>query len=180
MRRRRSVNPRRAIFIGVEGISDRALVRFLGKCCERKGLHLHLDVKPANGGDSVAVVQAAARHAPKRSEYSKKLVLLDKDRIEQDKKTGRDALVVASSYRLEIILLNPNLEGLLFRLYSGNERRQIRAQDAMKELKRVWPEYDKPPTADQLDQRFKATDLLRSARYDEHLQRLLKIFRLQV
>ena len=175
MRRRHSVKPRRAIFIGVEGISDRAFVRFLERCCERKGLHLHLDVKPAGGGDSVAVVESAVRYISKRPDYSEQLVLLDNDRIEQDKKAGRNAEVVASANRLEIILLNPKLEGLLLRLQAGHERRQVRSQDALKELKKVWPEYGKPPTADQLDQRFGVSDLLRVAQHDVHLQRLLEI-----
>ena len=53
MRRSRPVEPRRVIFIGVEGPSDRAFVRFLDRCSDRERLHLHLDVKPANGGDTV-------------------------------------------------------------------------------------------------------------------------------
>lgn len=173
--RRPSVKPRRAIFIGVEGISDRAFVRFLDRCCERKGLHVHLDVKPAGGGDSVTVVEASAHYISRRSGYSEQLVLLDNDRIEQDKKAGRNAEVVASANKFEIILLNPNLEGLLLKLHPGHERRQVGSQDALKELKKVWPEYSKPPTADQLDQRFGVSDLLRVAQHDEHLQRLLEI-----
>ena len=136
---------------------------------------MHLDVKPAGGGDSVTVVESSARYISKRSGYSEQLVLLDNDRIEQDKKAGRNAEVVASANRLEIILLNPKLEGLLLRLHAGHERRQVRSQDALKELKKVWPEYGKPPTADQLDQRFGVPDLLRVAQHDEHLQRLLEI-----
>ncbi|MDE0157597.1 MAG: hypothetical protein OXS28_18595 [Gammaproteobacteria bacterium] len=132
-------------------------------------------MKPAGGGDSVTVVETAARHISKRSGYSEQLVLLDNDRIRQDKKAGRNAEFVASANRLEIILLNPNLEGLLLKLHSGQERRQVRSQDALKELRKVWPEYDKPPTADQLDQRFGVSDLLRVAQHDEHLQKLLEI-----
>ena len=56
MRRRRSVEPRRVIFIGVEGESDRAFVQLLQRCCDREGRHLHLLVKPGSGGDSVSVV----------------------------------------------------------------------------------------------------------------------------
>lgn len=150
-------------------------MRFLERCCKRKGLHLHLDVKPAGGGDSVTVVKSAVRYISKRPDYSEQLVLLDNDRIEQDKKAGRNAEVVASANGFEIILLNPNLEGLLLKLHPGHERRQVGSQDALKELKKVWPEYGKPPTADQLDQRFDLPDLLRVAQHDEHLQRLLEI-----
>ena len=56
MRRRRSVEPRRVIFIGVEGESDRAFVQFLQRCCDGEGRRLHLRMKPGSGGDSVSVV----------------------------------------------------------------------------------------------------------------------------
>ena len=68
MGRRGGIQRRRVIFIGVEGKSDRAFVNFLARVCDDAGLHLHLDVKPATGGDSVAVgfgsidLRRAARH----------------------------------------------------------------------------------------------------------------------
>lgn len=79
--RRRSVEPRRVIFIGVEGKSDQAFARFLGHCCQEAGLHLH----------------------------------------------------------------------------------------------KVWPEYSKQLTADQLIQRFALSDVQRAAQCDSELQRLLKV-----
>ena len=175
MRRPRSVEPRRVIFIGVEGPSDRAFVRFLGKCCDRQGLHLHLEVKPAKGGDSVVVVQAAASYASRRPSFVPRLVLLDEDRIERDMQYGRDAAATASINGLDLILQSPNLEGLLLRLHSGYERRRIQAQDAMKELQKVWPAYSKSLTAAQLDQRFGLSDVLRAAEYDGHLRKLLEM-----
>ena len=175
--RRRSVKPRRVIFIGVEGKSDQAFVRFLGHCCEEAGLHLHLKVKPGNGGDSVAVVEEAARHLKRsgKSNISDRLVLLDRDRIEQDLQAGRDARAVASKAKLEIIFQEPNLEGLLIRLHPGQENRRIAADNTMAELRKVWPEYSKPPTADQLSQRFALSDVQRAAQYDSELQRLLEV-----
>ena len=71
--------------------------------------------------------------------------------------------------------LDPNLEGLLLRLHSGQERRSIAPGDTLKELRKVWPEYRKPPTAAQLRQRFDLPALRRAARYDQELQRLLAI-----
>ena len=175
--RRRSVEPRRVIFIGVEGKSDQAFVRFLGHCCEEAGLHLHLEVKPGNGGDSVAVVEEAARHLKRsgKSNISDRLVLLDRDRIKQDLQAGRDAQAVASKAKLEIIFQEPNLEGLLIRLHPGQENRRIAADNAITELKKVWPEYSKPPTADQLSQRFTLSDVQRAAQHDSELQRLLEV-----
>ena len=176
--RRNRVERRRVIFIGVEGTSDRAFVRFLQNCCDEKGLHLHLDTKSADGGDSVVVVEEAARYLnrhPGRRDISDKLVLLDSDRIRQDKQAGRDAQSVASKENLELIFQNPNLEGLLLRLHEGYERRKI-VNNAEAELKKVWPEYSKKQlTADQLSQRFSLSDLQRAAQYDDELKRLLKI-----
>ena len=178
MRRRPSVKPRRVIFIGVEGKSDRAFARFLQRCCDGEDRHLHLDIKPGGGGDSVTVVEEAgrylARHSAKR-DIGDKLVLLDRDRIEADLKAGRDAQAATSRWNLKMLFQDPNLEGLLFRLHPGREQRRITAGDAMAELRKVWPEYRKPPTADQLSRRFTLSDVRRAARYDEELQKLLEI-----
>ena len=178
MRRRRSVEPRRVIFIGVEGVSDRAFAQFLQRCCENEGRRLHLIVKPGSGGDSVSVVEEAAHHLARHSakrDIGDRLVLLDRDRIPKDLKAGRDAQAVASGGNLKILFQDPNLEGLLFRLHQGCERRRVTAGDAMTELRKVWPEYRKPPTADQLSRRFTLSDVRRAARHDEELQQLLEI-----
>lgn len=95
MRRPGRVQRRRVVFIGVEGKSDRAFARFLGGVFEDAGLHLHLDVRPASGGDSVAVDEETGRrlrrHPDPRS-ISERLVPLDSDRIEADKAAGRDVV----------------------------------------------------------------------------------------
>ncbi len=175
--RRYKFERRRVIFIGVEGVSDRAFVRFLHDCCDEKGLHLHLNTKPADGGDSVVVVEEAARYLNRhfeRRDISDRLVLLDSDCIERDRQAGRDAQSVASKEKLKLIFLHPNLEGLLLRLHEGYESRKI-GNNAEAELRKVWPEYSKQLTADQLSQRFALSDLQRAAQYDTELKRLLKI-----
>ena len=156
MRRRGGVERRRVVLIGVEGKSDRAFARFLGGVCEDAGLHLHLDVKPAHGGDSAAVVEETGRrlkrHPDPRS-ISARLVLLDSDRIEADRAAGRDARVVARDRGLEVVLMTPNLEGLLVRLYDGRETHVIAPREAERQLRGLWPGYHKgvvacrPPAA---------------------------------
>lgn len=179
MPQRRPVEPRRVIFIGVEGKSDRAFAQFLQFCCDGEGLHLHLNVMMGSGGDSVFVVREAARHLTRhfdRRDISHCLVLLDRDRHPQDLQAGRDPQAVASRSNLEIIFQNPNLEGLLLRLHQGHERREIAAAGSLTELRRVWPEYSKSSlTANQLKRRFAVSDLGRAARYDEGLRRLLEV-----
>ena len=89
LRRPNPVEPKQVIFIGVEGKSDRAFAQFLQRCCDEECLHLHVDIETGHGGDSVVVVQEAARHLtrhPGKQDISAKLVLLDSDRI---RKTGK-------------------------------------------------------------------------------------------
>lgn len=176
MRRRSRIEPRRIIFIGVEGPSERSFVQLLARCCDDAELHLHLEAKPATGGDTLAIVEEANRRLerhPARKEIKTRIVLLDRDRLEQDLKAGRDARAFASKRKIEIVFQEPNLEGLLLRLHPGQEHRRVSTHDALAELRKVWPEYRKPPTAYQLRQRFAVSDLRRAARHDRELRKLL-------
>ena len=178
MRRRRLVEPRRAIFVGTEAESERAFAGFLARCCDGAGLHVHLDIKPGTGGDSLSVVEEARRYLSRnagRRQFEHTLVLLDRDRVDEDRAAGRDAPALAARSSLEIIYQDPNLEGLLFRLLPGNEQRRLAATRAGTELGRAWQEYRKPPTVDQLERRFELGDVQRAARYDHELRRLLDI-----
>ena len=177
MRRRGGVQRRRVIFIGVEGKSDRAFVQFLQRVCDEEGLHLHLDVKPGSGGDSLQVVDHARRrlnrHLDRRA-LKARLVLLDSDRIAQDRLAGRDAVAEASRLKLDVVLMTPNLEGLLVRLHEGYEARTIGPNDVETQLRSLWPQYNKGSlSSDQLRRRFALADLKRAARHDPELRKLL-------
>ena len=182
MRRRHAIEPRRVVFIGCEGKSEQAFARFLGDCCDTEGLRLHLRVKSMHGGDSLSVVEQSGRYLAKHPgmrSIDARLVLLDRDRMPDDLRAGRDAEGAARSHGLEVIVQNPNLEGVLLRLHAGHERRQVAARDAAAELRKVWPEYRKPPAADRLTERFATSDLRRAARHDGRLRRLLDVLGLR-
>lgn len=182
MRRRHAIEPRRAVFIGCEGESEQAFARFLGNCCEAEGLHLHMHVKSMQGGDSLSVVEAAGRYLarhPGKRDIGVRLVLLDQDRMKDDRRAGRDAERAASNHGFKVIVQNPNLEGVLLRLHAGHEQRRVAARGALAELRRVWPEYRKPPSADSLIERFALFDLWRAARHDDQLRRLLDVLGLR-
>ncbi len=176
--RRRSIQPRRSFFIAGEGRSERAFVGFLQRLCNEAGLHVHLHIKPQDGGGSVAVIEQAGRWLKRnrsRREYQARLVLLDRDRIEAEPQEGIQAQAAATRYKLTIVFQDPNLEGLLVRLHAGQEQRKIRASNSESELRKMWPEYQKPPTAEQLRQRFTLDDVRRAATYDQHLRKLLEV-----
>ena len=178
MRSRSPVQRRRPIFVGVEGKSEQAFVRFLQHCCDESGLFIHLVCFAGNGGDTVSVVQEGHRSLMRRSgsrAMRDRIVVLDADRSKADVRSGRDARAEASRLGLKVIFQEPNLEGLLVRLHPGCERRVVRPENATERLRRVWPGYRKPPTHIQLLERFRLADLKRAAQHDEDLQLLLGI-----
>ena len=177
MRRRSVVPPRKAFFIGVEGRSDEAFIAFLQRCCDRQGLYVHLKASAAGGGSPRSVVEDVGRAIVRSSprQFAARLVLLDADRIETDPREGREASAAAKRYGLRLVYSRPNLEGLLVRLHVGHERSRVTARHAMRELQVLWPEYRKPPSADELQQRFTMADLTRAARYDRQLRTLLQV-----
>ena len=49
----------------------------------------------------------------------------------------------------------------------------------MRELRKVWPEYRKPPAANRLRQRFDLSALRRAAEHDGELRKLLVVVGLE-
>ena len=179
MARRRLVPRRRRIFIGAEGESERSFAKWLGRLCDEADLHVHLDVRVCGGGDSFAVARYALKQYRERyktyGRFSAGLILLDADRIEEDRSHGRDPLTAIGGERLSLVYLKPKIEGLLFRLYPGYENRPVSAHDAERSLQQLWPEYVKPASANALGRRFKLDDLRRVSWHDADLRRLLAI-----
>lgn len=148
----------------------------LQRYCDIVGQDVHLKTWVAGGGDSLAVVDGMVRHLRRASfkrEIDKKLVLLDEDRMASDRNSGRDARASARRVGIDLVILLPNLEGLLLRLHPGHEQRRVPANQTERELRKLWPDYKKPPNANDLQKRFSVDDLHRAARYDLHLERLL-------
>lgn len=111
-RRLPTVKPRRPVFIGVEGKSEQAFVRFLQHLCDKHGRNLSLICARGSGGDTVAIVKEAHRSLKRRRgriQYKHRLVLLDQDRVDADRQGGRDADAIASELGFEIIYQAPIL-----------------------------------------------------------------------
>ena len=174
----RRIPRRRRIFVGAEGESERAFAAWLQRLCDAQGRHLHLKIFVADGGDGVSVVEHCAKAIRKNKPHDKRLVLLDSDRLAEDRRNGRDPAPVATRAGIELVLLEPNLEGLILRLHEGWETRKPAPGSVKNDLKKLWPGYRKRASADDLERRFGVDDLRRAARHDEHLRTLLKALEL--
>jgi len=175
--RRRFVLRRERVFVTAEGDGDRAFARWLGELCDGQGLHLHLDVVVAGGGDARRVVEYAVEQRRRRNGFLERdkvaLVLLDADRVAEDRAAGRDPETVAGRGDLQLVYLTPNLEGLLVRLHPGYEARLLTPNEARRRLKQLWPDYDKPASAAALGRRFDLDDLRRVGAHDDGLRDVL-------
>ena len=123
-------------------------MRFLQQCCTEAALNVHLRSWEGSGGDSLSVVRDMSRYLRRQQftpEVETKLVLVDEDRIDEDYRNGRDARAFARQSGIGIVLQTPNLEGVLLRLHPDNEQRAVSANDAERELKRVWQSYESRP-----------------------------------
>ena len=165
---------RKRIFVGAEGESERAFAAWLQRLCDDRGLHLHLDVFVAGGGDGAGIVRRCAERCERREPCVRRLVLLDADRIPEDRTNDRAPEPIAAEADIDLILLEPDLEGVLLRLHKGQETRKPARRNTESELRKFWPDYRKPPTADDLERRFDLGDLRRAAKRDTHLRRLLE------
>ena len=126
----------------------------------------------------MTIVREAHRSLMKRrgqTQYKERLVLLDRDRVDADLQAGLDAEAIASELGFRIIYQDPNLEGLLIRLHVGSEQKSVKRGIEGERLRKLWREYSKPPTAQQLIRKFGLDDLRRAALYDEGLRRLLDV-----
>ena len=102
-------------------------------------------------------------------------ILLDADRLEEDRPRGRDPRKAVEPGSPHLVYLKPNLEGLLLRLHPDRAARFATAHDAARLLQTFWPEYVKPIPADALGRRFRLDDLRRAAQCDPGLRGILEM-----
>ena len=177
MARRRAWRPvRKRIFFGTEGESEAAFGSFLQKLCNSNNLHLHLDICKGRGGSPMDVLMSSVngrKRGRRHGEYAASICIMDCDRLDVDPRR-QEIRDLANKERLDLVLQNPDFEGLLVRLHPGQETRQIPVGRSQVELRRHWQDYAKPPIAKSLADRFDLADLGRAAAYDEDLRRLLR------
>ena len=175
---RPSVPRRKRFFIGAEGESEKSFARWLERLRNHPNPIVHLDIAVCDGGDSLAIANHAVnryrKHTHERGKFAAGLILLDSDRIKQDRSNNRDPDIALKDQRgIRLVYLTPNLEGLLLRLHAGHEQEFVATDKALRALRKQWPEYKKPVSTDALEARFSLSDLQRASRHDTDLRKVL-------
>lgn len=166
---------RTIIYLAVEGEGEQSFVKWLKLLSDDKNLYVHLACKCLNGGGYQSMLKNACSNKPK-AKASILLVDADRDRNKDDGWSIKRLREEAHKHGFQVCVQNPNLEGLFLRMFKGNERLQPDAARVKKELPKFWRDYyQNKIDADVLASKFLLADLLRVAKVDSDLNRLLSI-----
>jgi hypothetical protein len=172
-----TIKTRARFFVAVEGESEQSLVRWLQELSEKQ-LHIHLDPIVLGGGGFKSMLQRAVCQHKRRCRtagaYQDRFLIVDGDRAEQGDWSIEKLRHEAAKHNITVCVQSPNHEGLLLRMFSGMEHEKPDAASAETKLKTLWPNYQKPANARDLERHFSLEDLLRVASADHDLEVLLK------
>ena len=135
---------RARFFLAVEGESEQSFIKWLQQLSDKRGLHIHLDCQPLNGGSYKTMLRNALYAQQHHERYKAKasVLLVDGDRAEHDDNwTIAKLAQEAAKENFLLCLQNPNYEGLLLRMMPGKEYVQPPSASAYKELVKLWPSY---------------------------------------
>lgn len=168
-RRRPIIEPKKPVFFGCEGDSEVAYGQVINDLLRSRNLpvYLHVESLAPGAGDPLARVQRAfqriAERERKRGKLQLKAILMDSDQTGAEPERARRANRLAAQHNITIIWQDPCHEALLLRHMPGcSDRKPLTCRIAQQELKRSWPEYEKPMSRARLAKRINL-DTIRQA-----------------
>lgn len=176
--RRPIVNARRRIFFGGEGESEASYGALLGEFDNQRSRKLHIDTVALNGGDPLAIVQAAQRRIrdreQKRGAYALRALMLDADKLGISRQRDDEAQKLIAELGLVVVWQTPCHEALLLRhLPLCATLQPPTTAEAQRQLQSRWAEYQRPMVAMRLAERITYDSVLRAAAVEQGLQSLL-------
>ncbi len=165
-------------FFSVEGEGEQSVIKWMQELSDQNGLHVHLDCEVLKGGGYKTMLEGAIRYRKRKERQKAKssILLVDGDRAERDDGWSLAKLQQeAAKHKFTVCVQKPNLEGLLLRLMPGKESLQPDRSNVQAQLRSAWPSYKKPADARMLSEKFTLADLIRVARVDNELKRLLSV-----
>lgn len=160
--RRQPIRPQRVpIFIGCEGQSEVAYAAWLRNQVRDRNLAYHLELADLGqgAGDPLARIEMAIERVDRlgrnREPFVARFVFLDTDQLAISADRARQARSRAQESGFSIIWQDPTHEAFLLRHLEGHlTKRPATKRLADQALARVWADYQKPRTPEQLDERL--------------------------
>lgn len=163
-------------FLAVEGEGEQSFIKWLQQHLNKMGLFVHLDCQLLGGGGYEIMLNRAVTYLKRRKyKNASSILLVDADRAIHDKWSLDQLREAAIKRKFNVVFQHPNLEGVLFRMFLGNEGLRPTATKVNGLLRKAWPDYEKPADARTLATKFTLHDLLRVAKVDSELNVLLSL-----
>lgn len=173
-----SRNIRERIFLAVED-ENQAFMKWLYELLEEKKCNIHLECKPLCGGGYQSMLEQAVKDYKRKDRTAAKhrILLVDTDRGEShnDAWSIEQLKTEAEKQKFIVCFQAPNLEGILYRMLPGKERSKLSGSNTYNLLRKEWSEYEKELNAHKLRSKFSLEDLLRVAKVELELKRLLTL-----
>jgi len=150
---------RTPIFIGCEGSSEVGYASWLRNIVRDRDLPLHLELSDLGrgAGDPLARIELAreriGRFESNRAAFAARFIFLDTDQLEGHRERARLAHQLAREEGIVVLWQDPTHEAFLLRHFPRCLTMMPpdkRAADTA--LRRVWPDYQKPCNARQIEQ----------------------------
>lgn len=172
--------PRKRIFLGAEGFSERNYGRYLRLIADNHNIQIHIDCNyVTGGGDPLKVVQESIRLMKRNSrnhgDYLVKVVMLDSDKL--GRSTDRDNKIrpLAADHDVKLLYSAPNFEAFLLRHFPGCESKKPPAETSLSELEKVWPAYLKGIDARSIYKQLGEDGLVRACTVEDSLRDFLTV-----
>ena len=174
---RKIIQQRKRIYIAVEGEGEQSFIKWLQLLADQRNLYMHLDCQLLGGGGYKPMLYKAVRQRERKDRCKAKssILLVDSDRDER----GDDGWSLsrlkeeANKQKITVCAQNPNQEGLLLRMMKAPLKPS--AGSLTEQLRRRWPDYQKPVNAQTLASKFSLDNLLHVAHVDLELETLLSV-----
>jgi hypothetical protein len=180
---RRRIRPlRRRIFCGCEGESEQSYGTFLHQLvAERGDLHIDSQLLQPGAGDLLGAVERAYKLIQRKereygSRYKTRAIFLDADRLGQRPERDQQIAPLCATAQIHIVWQRPCHEALLLR-HIDTHARPLYPTQALLELRRHWPEYQKASPARYLAGKFSLKDVWRACQVEEDLFAFLNAIR---
>jgi hypothetical protein len=178
-RRAPKIPPRKLIFLGCEGHSEKgygALLERYGKETPECHIHIRSEVLQPGAGDPHALVLKAIKTIKdiekKREKFQIKAILLDKG-SQQKNDTAQRA---ANEAEILLIWQDPDHESFLLHHLNGCKNLKPSKDKTMETIQNHWPEYKKGMNAMQLAGRIALSDMRNACT----VERDLRIFLIKI
>jgi hypothetical protein len=178
-RRRAYILQRPRVFLGCEGKSERGYGELIRNLLQDQGKTIHIHCEAFRGGEPLDLVERCVEHIHqikmKRDPYKLLALLLDADRRGQSKIRDARAAALARRNQIRLIWQEPCHEAVLLRHLPGcTRKRPTTTNDALLQIEKVWPEYDRPMTAERLRERIDYDGVLRAITVEMELAQFLQ------